>query len=242
MKKPIFWILVGLAAVAVALFFLLQRPKEAAPPPPPPPQAKAATPKPADIPLPPVETSDQLVRNVLGNVSPLIAKWLQQDNLLDRAVVVADNIAEDVTPRKQLPFLAPAKPFSAPKNVLDEHSYRRYDTFADAIASIDAKTLAAAVRELHPLLESAYHKLGYPDRTFDSVATRALQRLIDAPVIEGPVPLVPKGAIWRYAADELESQAPVEKHLMRMGPRNTKVIQIKAREIASALDLRLAAH
>src|SRR5437879_4849817 len=133
MKKPIFGILVGLAAIAVAVFFLL-RPKEAPPPPPPPPQAKAAPPKPADIPLPPVETSDQLMRRALGNVSPLMAKWLQQDNLLDRAVVVADNIAEDVTPRKQLPFLAPAKPFSAPKNVLDEHSYRRYDTFADAVA------------------------------------------------------------------------------------------------------------
>ena len=241
MKKPIVWILVGLAAIAVAVFFL--RAKESPlPPAPPPPQAQPAPPKPADIPLPPVETSDQLMRRALGNISPLIAKWLQQDNLLDRAVVVADNIAEDVTPRKQLPFLAPAKPFSAPKNVLDEHSYRRYDTFADTVASIDAKTLAAAVRELRPLLESAYHKLGYPDRTFDSVATRALQRLIDAPVVEGPVPLVPKGAIWRYAADELESQGPIEKHLLRMGPRNTKVIQIKAREIASALDLRLAAH
>src|SRR5438105_12581033 len=241
MKKPIVWILVGLAAIAVAVFFL--RAKESPlPPAPPPPQAQPAPPKPADIPLPPVETSDQLMRRALGNISPLIAKWLQQDNLLDRAVVVADNIAEDATPRKQLPFLAPAKPFTAPKNVLDEHSYQRYDTFADAPPSIDAKTLAAAVRELRPLLESAYHKLGYPDRTFDSVATRALPRLNDAPVVEGPVPLVPKGAIWRYAADELESQGPVEKHLLRMGPRNTKVIQIKAREIASALDLRLAAH
>src|SRR5262249_51589104 len=118
----------------------------------------------------------------------------------------------------------------------------RYDGFADAIASIDAKTLAAAVHELHPLLSAAYHKLGYPDRSFDSVTTRALQRLINAPVVEGPIPLTPKGAIWRYSADELESLGPVEKHLLRMGPRNTKLIQIKAREIADALGLKLAAH
>ena len=39
-----------------------------------------------------------------------------------------------------------------------------------------------------------------------------------------------------------ESLGPVEKHLLRMGPRNTKLIQSKAREIAAALDLRLAAH
>jgi hypothetical protein len=242
MKKAIPWVLVGLGAIAVAVY-LLRRPAEApAPPPPPPPQAQPAPKKPADVPLPPAGTSDQLVRKALAGVSPPIAKWLQQADLLDRSVVIADNLAEDVTPRKQLPFLAPSRPFSAPKNVLDEHSYRRYDTFADAIASIDAKALAAAVRELHPLLESAYHKLGYPERSFDSVATRALQRLIDAPVVEGAVPLVPKGAIYKYAVEELESQGPIEKHLLRMGPRNTKLIQIKAREIASALDLRIAAH
>ena len=55
--------------------------------------------------------------------------------------------------------------------------------------------------------------------------------------VRSPIPLTPKGAIWRYAADELESQGPVEKHLLRMGPRNTKLIQAKAREIAQALEL-----
>src|SRR5438132_267290 len=141
MKKAIPWVLVALGAIAVAVY-LLRRPAEAPAPPPPPPQAQPAPKKPADVPLPPAETSDQLVRKALANVSPLIGKWLQQADLLDRSVVVADNIAEDVTPRKQLPFLAPSRPFSAPRNVLDEHSYRRYDTFADAIASIDAKVVA----------------------------------------------------------------------------------------------------
>lgn len=234
-------ILVGVAAVVVAAIVLW--PKQIAPPPPPPaPPVQAAPPKPADIPLPPQQTSDELMRQALANVSPQIAKWLREDALLDRTVVVADNLAEDVSPRKQLGFLAPAKSFTAPKNVLDSNSYKRYDGFADAIASIDAKTLAAAVRELHPLLESAYHKLGYPDRSFDSVATRALQRLIDAPVVEGPIPLTPKGAVWRFTAEEMESLGPVEKHLLRMGPRNTRLIQIKAREIAAALDLRVASH
>ena len=240
MNKPIVWIVVVVAVIAIAAMVLW--PKPAPPPPPPPPPVQAEPPKPADVPLPPAETSDQLIRRAIGNVSPLIAAWLQQDDLLNRTVVTIDNIAEGVSPRKQLPFLAPAKPFSAPKNVLDQQSYRRYDGFADAIASIDAKTLAAAVNELHPLLQSAYHKLGYPDRTFDSVLTRALERLADAPVVEGPIPLTPKGAIWRYQADELESLGPVEKHLLRMGPRNTKLIQIKAREIAAALNLKLASH
>jgi hypothetical protein len=48
--------------------------------------------------------------------------------------------------------------------------------------------------------------------------------------------------LWQFADEKLESQGPVEKHLLRMGPRNTKLIQAKAREIAQALDLRIAGH
>ena len=35
----------------------------------------------------------------------------------------------------------------------------------------------------------------------------------------------------------LENLAPAQKQLMRMGPRNTKIIQAKLREIATALGI-----
>ena len=110
------------------------------------------------------------------------------------------------------------------------------------IASVDAKGAAQVVRDLHPLLETAYHKLGYPDRKFDDVAAKALQRIIDAPVKEKTPRLVPKGLVYAFADEKLESLGPVEKLLLRMGPRNTKLIQTKAREVAAALDLRIATH
>jgi hypothetical protein len=153
--------------------------------------------------------------------------------------VVADNLAEDASPRKPLSFLAPAKPFKAAEvkalPTIDPKSYARYDGFADLVASIDAKAAAGAVRALHPLLESAYHKLGYPDRKLDDLLQKALQRLAEAPVVEAPIQLESKGAIYKYAYDQLEAQGPVEKHLLRMGPRNTKLIQAKAQELSSAL-------
>ena len=118
----------------------------------------------------------------------------------------------------------------------------RYDRIADVLASIDAKGAAQVVRDLHPLLESAYHKLGYPDRSFDQVATKALKRIIDTPVFDKPPRLVPKGANFAYADDKLEALGPVEKLLLRMGSRNTRLIQGKARELAAALDLRVASQ
>jgi hypothetical protein len=230
MQKPV--AIVGVVLVAAVVAFFVLRPKAEPPPPPPPPPPAQAQQAPPDVQLPPIETSDAQVRRLLAG---LPQAWLAQDDLLTRWVTIADNLAEDVSPRKQLAAVAPAKPFSAPGDKLDEHSYRRYDAFADAIAAVDAKQVAAAVKELHPLLDAAYHKLGYPDRRYDDVARKALKRLVDAPVVEGPIPLVQKGAVYKFAADELEALGPVEKHLLRMGPRNTKLIQAKARELLAAL-------
>jgi hypothetical protein len=221
-------------AVAAAAVWYLRRP--ASPPPPAP--AETAAPKPADAPLPPAEKSDAQLRKDLASLSPMPewARWLAASDLLDRFVVVVDNVAEDVNPRKQVDFikLAPQK-----SEKLDP---TRYDLIALVIASVDAKGLAQVVRDLHPLLESAYHKLGYPDRSFDQVAAKALQRIVDAPVVEKTPALVPKGANFAYADPKLEALGPVEKLLVRMGPRNTKLMQDKAREIAAALDFRIAQH
>src|SRR5205807_374083 len=138
--------------------------------------------KPADAPLPPPEKSDGQMRKDLGSLSsrPEWAQWLGVSDLLDRFVVIVDNVAEDVNPRKQLDFVK-VTPLQSEK--LDTS---RYDRIADVLASIDAKGAAQVVRDLHPLLESAYHKLGYPDRSFDQVATKALKRIIDTPVFDKP--------------------------------------------------------
>jgi hypothetical protein len=241
------WIGVGAVAVALIAATVWWRYRSPpAEPVPAPPVVQAPAPKPADVPLPKPAESDARIRSLLAAASPQLREWLSQPELLDRWVVVADNLALDTSPRKQLLFLAPKAPFKALEKggraTIDPRSYQRYDSVAGAIASVDAKALASAVRELHPWLESAYHKLGYPDRSFDAAAQAALQRLVDAPVVETPPALKSKGAIWLFADEKLESLGPVEKQMLRMGPRNTRVIQAKAREIAAALDLRVAAH
>jgi DUF3014 family protein len=236
-KKRTPLILVGVAALAVAAaaVWYLGRP---APQPPPAAQTQAAPPKPADAPLPPPEKSDAQVRKDLASLSamPEWAQWLGASDLLDRFVVFVDNVAEDVNPRKQLDFVK-----VAPQNS-EKLNPARYDQIAAVIASIDAKGLSQVIRDLHPLIESAYHKLGYPDRSFNQVAAKAIQRIVDAPVLDKPPRLVPKGANFAFADEKLEALGPVEKLLLRMGPRNTKLIQNKAREIAAFLDLRIAQH
>ncbi len=236
-KKRSPWIPLAVVAVAIAaaaIWYVRRTPEE----PPAVAQAPAEAAKPEDAPLPPPAKSDPQLRKDLGSLSslPEWAQWLGVSDLLDRFVVIVDNVAEDVNPRKQLDFVkvTPQK--------TEKLNPSRYDRIADVIASIDPKGAAQVVREIHPLLESAYHKLGYPDRSFDQVAGKALKRIIDAPVLDKAPRLAPKGANFAYEDEKLEALGPVEKLLLRMGPRNTRLIQNKAREIAAALDLRVATH
>ena len=147
----------------------------------------------------PAQKTDAEGRKQLAALSsrPEWAQWLATSDLLDRWVVVVDNVAEDVSPRRQLDFIKVTPQGNAPR--LD---YARYDGVADVIASVDAKGFAQVVRELHPLVVTAYHKLGYPDRKFDDVLAKALQRVVDAPVLAQPPKLEPKGANFRFSRRE----------------------------------------
>jgi hypothetical protein len=240
MQKWVFAVLLVLVAGG-AWYFLRERPETPPAPAPQPAAAPAPPPQAADVPLPPATDTDAQVRKALSSATtwPVLQKWIAEGDLLSRWAVVADNLAEDVSPRKQLAAAAPAKGFAVLEKkgttLLDPRSYQRYDIFTEVVASVDAKAFAASVHELHPVLEAAYHKLGYPDRRLDDVAQKALARLVSAPIVEGAIELRPKGALYTFADPKLEALGPVEKHLLRMGPRNTKLIQAKALEIAAEL-------
>jgi len=183
------------------------------------------------------------VRSLLESVSPnaLFRRWLGEGDLLRKWAVVTDNLAEGVTPRAQLGFLAPSRPFSVVtrggKSVIDPASYQRYDEFADVVASLDAQALARVYRDLHPALEGVYRALGYPNASLDAVTARALQRVEMAPAKDGEVDVLGQRGFFLFADPHLEELGQVEKHLLRMGPRNTRLVQAKAREIERALGL-----
>jgi hypothetical protein len=239
------WIVLGVAllvAVAAAVLWYLQRPAGPAAPPAPaqPVESPAAAPS---GPAPAVDAAR--VRELLEAVSPdaRFRRWLEGD-LVRRWVVVTDNLAEGVSPRGQLGFLAPSRQFSVvrrgKKLAIAPDSYRRYDEFADVVATVNAQAVALAYRELHPVLEAAYRALGYPDASLDRVTAKALQRIEKAPVREGEVAVEGGGGPYMFADPQLENLGAVEKHLLRMGPRNTRLLQAKAREILQELGLRSA--
>jgi hypothetical protein len=196
-----------------------------------------------NIPLPPLDESDDLVRQLVRRLSahPAVAAWLATDGLIRNFTVVTVNIANGGRPEKQLQRLAPTAPFrtrgTEGHQTIDPRSYARYDQYADAVAAIDARGAARLYATLKPRIEEAYRELGEPAATFDEVLERAIRELLRVPIVQDPIALTPKPMSYAYADPQLEALSPPQKQLLRMGSKNVAMVQAKLREIAGYLGI-----
>jgi hypothetical protein len=199
------------------------------------------------IPAPPVvdlEYSDAAFRDKAKGLShlPRFAAWLKTEDLVRRLTAAVDCIADGTSPRESLSFLAPKKRFTAQETggqvYLDPKSYSRYDLVADVVDSIDAEAAAAVIKDLDPYLKLAAREMGTPPRDFQATLKKAIKGLLATPVVERKTLLrrkVVSYAILPMPDLQLENLTAAQKHLLRMGPRNTRKIQGKLRDLAIAL-------
>jgi hypothetical protein len=191
--------------------------------------------------LPALAESDAFAREVARGVSSdrLLARALEASGVVERFVVIVDQLAEGNVPRAELDFLRPKGAFlvrgGEPALRVDPASYRRFDAFAAALARLDAAAAAAAYRRLAPLCEEAYRALGYPEGGFEQRLSAALTLLAAAPASDGTAELVAEVKRYEYADPELESLPAAQKQLLRMGPQNAERVREKLREIQAEL-------
>lgn len=253
--SPALWIAIGAVVLLVAAFAAWKwlRPGDSSPPVPAvgaAPTATAApraTPPPSDDlglgPLPPLDGSDALVRDLLARLSerPELAAWLAPDHLIRRFVATVDNIAEGVSPAPHLAHLRPRDGFTARKVegrwLADPKSHRRYEALTSIFVGLDTERAAKLYRALRPLCDDAYRELGYPGRTFDQTLAAAIDRLLAVELPARPPELVSHATVFVYADPALEQLPAAEKHLLRLGPENARRVQAKLRDLAAALGL-----
>ena len=235
-------VIIGIAAVLY--YFLLERPAEGPPLPGQSAKEHISSPPEKPIPfitLPALNQSDEWLRKRVQELSnyPKLAEWLKVNDLIRRITAAVDNIADGMSPRPHLGFLDPKKAFRAAKKgdnlIINPQSYHRYDRVADVISSLDTDGTVRIFQELKPLFQEAYRELGYPHQDFQQTLIRAIKVLLGTPIVDGDIALK-EGVISYYMVDEdLEGLSDAQKHLLRMGPQNTRKIQNKLREIAVAL-------
>ena len=246
-RATVIWIVAGvlLLGLAAAYVYLRRPPLQYSPPvqankPAPTVQARKAE-SGEQIPLPPLDETDPLVRELVGRLSshPTVAAWLSTDGLIQNFVVVTSRIANGEIPGSELKSIGPIARFSTRTSgdmvYVNAASYRRYDRYAEAVSALDARGTARLYATLKPRIADAYKRLGHPAGDFDAVLERAILQLLSVPIVEGDVAVEPHGIGYAFVDSRLEGMSPGQKQLLRMGPGNVRAIQSKLREIADYL-------
>jgi hypothetical protein len=193
------------------------------------------------IPVPPLNDTDALVRELVKKVSshPRVAAWLATDDLIRSFTIGVANVAQGQSATRQLAVLRPSSNFQVAGRgnelAIDPRSYKRYDTLAAAAASIDAAGVARVYATLKPRIDEAARELG--DASFDATFERAIVQLLNTPVVDDPVLVQTKGIGYGFVDPKLEALTRAQKHLLRTGPQNARTIQASLRAIALALGI-----
>ena len=193
------------------------------------------------VPPPVLETSDEELRERLAGASDseLLEYALVNDNLVERGTALVDSFSRGLMMTKLVPLPGPTGDFTVSETdgvfTIDSAGYSRYDGHAEAIEQLDTETLVSTFHRFRPLLEQTYAGLGYEEEDFDNAVIRALDRILDTPEIDAPIPVEKYEAIYRFADAELEQRPGLQKQLLRMGPENIARIKQQARALRDAL-------
>ena len=208
-----------------------------------PPQRDRGAESPESVVLPPLDETDDVVRELIRGLSshPAVAAWMTTDGLILNFTVVTLRISNGESPAQELRAIGPIPPFR-PRTAREDlfvapSSYQRYNGYAEAVSALDARGAARLYTTLKPRIIDAYRRMGAPTGDFDPVLERAIVEMLRVPVVQGDIELAPHGIGYAFVDPRLENLSPAQKHLLRMGPQNVQAIQAKLREVADYLGI-----
>jgi hypothetical protein len=195
-------------------------------------------PEPTVDPLPSLFESDDPVRDALADIPLGTAgqQYLMPSNIIERSASLIYLTAQGDVPYKLVPIARPKAKFPIADDgtqvVADPDGFTRYDPITRWIESLDAAALLDAVAGFLPLFREAWGFYGEDPSYFDLAVIETLDTIIATPEIDiTEERLIRKEAVWIYENPAIESLAPVQKQILRMGPRNASAVKQKAIQV-----------
>ncbi|MCH9699094.1 MAG: DUF3014 domain-containing protein [Gammaproteobacteria bacterium] len=197
--------------------------------------------------LPSLEQSDSLVRESLSTLSngSIWRSWLKTPQPVRKFTQFVENLSRGKVPHKYFQFLKPSGAFSVrsegdDRYYLDPAGYKRYNAIAKTIDALDTEQVVSVYTTLEPLLDTAWSELkpqqaASASHDFDNVLLAAIKKVRSAPVIHERIELTRPSVMYQYADSRLEKLNAVSKQMLRMGPKNTRMIQKKLDDIEQRL-------
>lgn len=182
---------------------------------------------------------DALLKNGAAGLSPeaTLATWLAQPDIVRRLVAAVNQVAEGESPHETLGFMEVKGAFEVTEQkrkkkkdprvfFMSPASTARYDGVTKVIGSVDAVAAGTLYGKVRPFAESVFREIAPPGKTLNDAVQKAIDNLAAVPLSDGPVELVPmvEGIGYAYADPKLEALNRAQKHLLRMGPANARVI------------------
>lgn len=192
-------------------------------------------------PLPPLGESDATLLEVMTALvgKATLTEFFLPDELVRRFVTTVDNLPRESLPMRVRAVKATPGAFvvAGPETELSIHAdnARRYEPFVRFVEGLDARTLVSIYVHFYPLLREEYRSLGFPKKQFNDRVVEAIDDLLAAPELEGPVALVQPKVMHRFADPELESLSAGRKVMIRVGADNARRLKAKLREIRQVL-------
>ncbi len=225
----------GAQAPAPAPLAIPEAPAEAAPQADAQPAVRYPVPAAQDAPakpLPTLENSDAMMReSVTGLVGRKAFEALvHPTQLIRRIVATIDNLPRETAPTRVMPLAPVPGRFTA-----GAENSARYAPYVRVFESLDARALVQRYVESYPLFQRAYAELGFPERNFNDRLVEAIDDLLAAPEIAGPLELAQPKVLYEFADPDLQARSAGQKVMMRMGSANAARVKSKLREIRSEL-------
>lgn len=215
--------------------------------------ASAAAPK-ADVPkyplpgaqpdastLPETDRSDPPVLEALLDLATrdAMAQFLNMQDFVRRFVVTVDHLPRALIPAqlsavRRVPG-ALAVATEDDTITLQPENFARYDAFVSFVESLDPAKMAAVYLRFYPLLQREYRAMGFPQAHFHDRVIEAIDDMLAAPEVTGPIRLVQPQVHHKFVDPLLESLSAGRKIMIRVGPAHAARLKKVLREVRASL-------
>ncbi len=181
--------------------------------------------------------SDPAMREALSGLfdRKSIDTFFRPDEIVRRIVATVDGLPRKTAAERTRPIVRTPGSFQTSGKdetlILDQDNYRRYGPVVKLTEAIDAKKLVALYVRYYAVFQEAYRELGYPSGYFNDRLVEAIDNLLAAPAVAGPIKLVQPKVMYQFEDPALEARSAGQKILIRMGPENAGKVKAKLREL-----------
>ena len=164
---------------------------------------------------------------------------IENNDLVQRFVLLVDNIARGVINSKHSPLKKPEEKFY-PKKVngkllISDENFVRFTPYIDLLEALPANFWIEMYKSLMPLMDEAYEDLGYTEN-FSGVKDRAIQNILSIKPPLQDIEVHRPSVAYHYKDVAMQELNDVEKQLYRLGPYNTTRLQLFIKKFASELE------